>query len=1006
MKSKSSIKRIIALLVCLAAMASCFAFAPYRPAEASGAAFEENPFEEVYEYGETLGMPRSLTIVSGGQTYTADKSYIRFPDGKTYTGGRIELNSYGAYTVIYEATADGKTLTATHSFAVKTPVYSVDKNSTYEIAQINKNFGADVKGLSVRLAAGETFTLNKPVNVYETPRFEIMKFNVMHFDPIGQDVAIRLTDCHDPSTYVEFAYKKTAYDETYLGVGANGKSARGLTKYMNVAGEKVYFDGDAYKVNVNGALIPSNRQAGKSAVPEDRYNNVTLWLDSSDKSKIRVYAQCSPENINYEQIPAALIAEFNNPDMYNYTFDGFTTGEVFVSVTAKTVVNAESVEVQIASLCGVSGEDLAGGTFTDATGPQIEVNADTTSLNVMAGVPISVPTATAVDPSGIAGDVEYSVYYAYGTAFQKNVSVTDGKFTPHDLGEYTVVYTAKDVFGNESQRFFTLNAAKEGEEGIEFVCDEITGAVAGEVISLGSYSAKSLNSVATVTVSVTGPDGSAVKVGSDMKMLVERSGKYTVKYEYSDGLYSGSRTIEFTATDGEVCRFDKDTILLPKYMIKGAQYSAEKINAHLYSSSAPAPVQVNYAISYDGGAFEAFNPDSFAVAGSKTLTVRYSLASDPSVYVESDEIKIVDVGYTADELDASKYFVGDYAGKTDESTPDFASYAIGVGAAGSLEFVNPLVLSGFSFRYAVSESLAVGSYTFRFTDYYDRSKTATVKFVKGGVEINGRFRAVAYSAVGNPITVSVGGKTSLTVDSTVIECDLGLDSDKVLFGIGFENVTSAGTFNAYSLGLQSLGYYVTSDNIAPVLSVAYPDRTAKIGDVVTLARPEFADVLSPSPAANCTVSVYKDGNPVTSEEGVVLKNADAFGGYTFKITGFGSYLVLYRFTDGVGKKAEDRYEITVTDVVPPEITLNGYNGKPVSVGVNKDVSPLSYNVSDNISAKENIKVTIIVYDERGVFVCASNDKFKVEKTGRYTVYVYCRDEVGNTAYASYEINAK
>ena len=105
MKSKSSIKRIIALLVCLAAIASCFAFAPYRPAEASGAAFEENPFEEVYEYGETLGMPRSLTIVSGGQTYTADKSYIRFPDGRTYTGGRIELNSYGAYTVIYEATA-------------------------------------------------------------------------------------------------------------------------------------------------------------------------------------------------------------------------------------------------------------------------------------------------------------------------------------------------------------------------------------------------------------------------------------------------------------------------------------------------------------------------------------------------------------------------------------------------------------------------------------------------------------------------------------------------------------------------------------------------------------------------------------------------------------------------------------------------------------------------------------------------------------------------------------
>lgn len=1000
MKSNSVKFKIFAVVLSVFALAAgCFALTAAKTVVYGEATFAENPFKTVYEYGETLSMPSSLTIVADGNNYTADKGYIRFPDGKTYAGGEITLNAYGEYEVIYEAKSDNKRLTAAHIFGVKKSLYSVDKNSSYELAALNSNFGADVKGLSVTLGAGETFTYNKPVNVYDNPSLELLKFNVMHFEPIGKEIVVRLTDCYDPNNYIDLNYLKVAYSETYLGVGANGKASRGLTTHPNVTGQNIYVDGAAYKINTNGGLIPSNRKKENHAgLTADRYNNMTITLDTANKAKPRVYVQTAPENVLNE-----LIAELNNPDIYNYTFDGFKTGEVYVSITAKTLINETSVKLEIASLCGVSGEALIGD-YADVTGPEIVLDSDKTALNVMAGVPISVPAATARDTSGVSGEVEYSVYYAYGTASEKSISVKNGKFIPTDLGKYTAVYTARDVFGNISTKEFAFYAVKEGTEGIDFTCDKVTSAVAGRTVSLAGYSAKSLNSSATVTATLTDPDGKAVAVNSDMTALIEKAGKYTVKYDYFDDLYTGSYEYEFTAADEGVVRFESDKIIAPEYFIKGATYSIEKVTAYKYSAQAPAAMATNYKVSYDGGAFTAIDPDNFTVSAGATLKIRCAYAGDESIYVESGDIKIADVGYKTDSYDMSEYFVGDFTGGADESSSDGVYYNIT--ANGTLNFVNPLLLSDFSIRYSVTNRENIGSYTFILTDYYDRSKTATLKFVGGGVEINGELKQLSYSDSLSAFSVSISGANNVTLGTVPVSCDLGLTSDKILFSVKFDGVTSAAKFNVYSVCNQSFGYYVTSDNIEPIISVAHPDRVAKVGDVITLYKPELIDVLSPSPLNKCTVSVYKDGASVTSVDGVLLKNADAFKGYSFKITDFGSYLILYTYTDGAGKTADDRFAITVTDVISPEITLDGYDGKPVSVSVNKEISPVAFTVKDNVTAKENIKVTIIVYNEKGVAVCASNDKFTLTAAGNYTVYVYCTDEAGNTAYASYQVTAK
>ena len=484
-------------------------------------------------------------------------------------------------------------------------------------------------------------------------------------------------------------------------------------------------------------------------------------------------------------------------------------------------------------------------------------------------------------------------------------------------------------------------------------------------------------------------------------MICEAVGEYTVTYEYFDNLYSGSYTYKFTARDGGISRFERNSVLTPDYMIKGASYSVDKVNAYKYSSITPSLEKVNYTISYDGGAFTSFNPDEFTVTGANTLKIRYALASDDKVFIESKEVKIVDVGY-GETVDGPKYFAGDFAGRTDESTPDYMAYALTVKNSGSLDFINPLLMSAFSMRYSLSAQ--VGSYSFTFTDFYDRSNVVTIEFVEGGVKINREFKAVSYNS-SESVNVSYTDG-NIVIGSTSIPFDMGFTSDKMLFGIHFDNITTAGHLNVYSICNQTFGYYVTSDNVKPIISVEHADRVASVGDVITIYAPEVADVLSPSPDLKCVVSVYKNGTPIKSIDGVILTNADAFAGYSFKIDGFGSYLVLYQYTDGSGKVGDDRFAITVTDIELPEITLNGYDGKPIQASINTELSPLAYTVKDNITATDKINVTIVVYNSKRVAVCVSNDKFTLTKAGKYTVYIYCSDEAGNTAYVSYELIAK
>lgn len=1005
MKQKSATKKtaICAALAVLAVAASGVALgSSYALKRADGAEFTENPFADNYIYGTQITMPSEVVLTYGGKEYTATKGYVRYPDGRAYSGASFELDSYGSYTVVYEAKAEGKTVFAEHSFLVSAESYTVGKNSAYATGTLNPNFGTDVQGLKITLAAGESFTYNYPVNVYENAENELISFNCMQFDPVAREITVRLTDCYDPSVYIDILYSKVAYSETYILAGAYGKSVCGVWNGA-AGGRTTVIDGAEYKLNERGTAIPGNRKKERhDGLTSDRYNNITLSLNTSDKKNVRVLVDTSPEKPKNN-----VVTELNNSDLYNYSFDGFTTGEVYLSVTATNVVGADSVEIEIASLAGLTGEDLAPDTITDTTPPEIVLASASDSINVMAGVYVSVPGATAYDTSGLKGKVSYAVYYGYGTDFEKNVSVRDGKFLPELLGAYTVEYVAVDRFGNAGVNTITMNAVKSGEEGIEFTCEKIADAAAGELVSAGNFTAVSLNGTAEVKISVTDPEGRVRALSSAEEVfLLERAGTYVVSYVYSDGLYEGTYSYEFTAADEGIYRFESRTVPLPRYLIRGAEYSVEALKAFVYSAQEPKSAEVNAYIRYDGGEYSSFDPAGFTVGSGNTLQIRFACKNDPDVFVESETVTITDVGYKSGSLNLANYFAGDFEGSVSQETPDYLSYALTTCPSGSLNFVNPLLLSSFRFRFSLSGNAQVRAFTVVLTDFYNRKNETRIRFSGTAVSLDGTEKTVLESWIDSPFTLVYDSTGTLSLGGTTFTHPLSFTADKILFSVEFEGVAAGGTFNVYSVCNQTFGYYVTSDNIKPLLSVNNPDRVADVGDVISLARPEAADVLSPSAAENCVLSVYRNGSVVRATDGTELKEVYAFADYSFRISDFGTYLIVYKYTDGAGKSDDIRWTIKVTDNICPEITLERYDGKPVSVSVNKAVEPIAYTVSDNITAAENLDVFIVVYNENGARVCASRDTFTLTQAGVYTVYLYCTDEAGNTAYVTYLVKAK
>ena len=966
-----------------------------------------------YLYKDTVDIPKTATIIIDGEEYDSDSFYVILPDGNRISSSKIMLDQCGDYSIVYEKTVENKRYEATKTFSVKKKVFELTSGSnSVEYGTLNNQFVAvgQPEGLKIGLAEGDTFVLNKPFNIYENNLEDLISFNCMQTEPVLCNfLTLRLTDCYDPSIYLDITYKRgDRYYSTNIVAGTCGGTTVGLVQ--NEQGN-VKVGNLSYEIGSEGTTVYGNN-------PENgNYSNLSYYLDTTDRSKIKIYVRVGDGTSN------ALVTEINNDKAFQYLFPGFTDGNVFLSLRAQSLVGVSEAPVQIAKFGDYSGKDfLTADYYNDKLKPIFQPSDFEKEYKIAVGKEVKVPEVNVKDDYGIRGLADYCVTYEKNTSNASNISIKNGKFVPEKKGAYTIDYFAYDVYGNISELSINLYAV-DAEDGITAVRKLDAEISAGErykfsdIVNIDSLNESILNIVVTIKT----PKGEIIEAESFSQIYVfDEVGTYSINYAYSDIFYGGEITAEVSVVPNALPKFESDKLYTNRYYIKNAEYSLLNVKARNYTASGSEVVNTKTYVSYDEGDYIEINPKEFVVTGNSTIQFKTVCVSNENVYVESDLRDIVDVGYSDDNaVEIAKYFVGSMPVTIEDRVPLLTALS----SDAHFEFINPLVFSQFGLGFEIpltsdGRRQSATAVTITLTDYFDADNKYEIE-ISGR---NGRYAAVvngeSYSLDGDWNGVKVPIKISggvLLIGTRNIEAVNKFTSDLCFMSVKFDGVSSGFKVKVSEICNQSLTTISTvstkvSDGAAPYVYAELPDEVGSLGQEIIISKPYATDVLSPSSYEKLSVTVLKSGaygdEPAKDVNGRELSGITDFESeIKLVLSDYGEYTIIYNYVDGRGngKNTSLLYRIvTVVDIEAPVLNLENED-KTVNVGIGETFKP-KFTVTDNFTAEEELLVYYIVKDSNENFVMITTSDIMITKAGKYTIIVYVVDEAYNSVSKSFYAN--
>lgn len=993
-------KKICAALVGVCLLGGGMGFATLdrqHPVQAYTVEMQTAEIAKQYYIDDELVLPSSVSVDYQDQTYTMTNGVVYYPDGKAYQKERYELNQVGEYKVVYTVSVDEDVLYAEQTFSVIEKNWTVSKSqSTVEYGALSIKSEEYAEGLKVSLVDGDVFTYHVPVDLHKDDVTDILTIHSTQTTATARvsNIIVRATDCYDAEKYVDFYLYYAPGGSIYARAGASNQADTGLYKSETLEESAirkvVYIDGVRYVAYYSNWGV--SMATGVSSTSDSGFT----WIYDNQSKEVRVLQSRSPEG-------GDKVTQLANADIYGKDiFEGFTTGEVYLSVFAEGYSEA-TADFEIACIDGKFGAELNAADYKDEKAPVLKVDYTPTignSVYVAQGETVNLFDATAIDVSGAS--VKTAVYYNYDSTKRTAVYVEDGTFVASKPGAYTIVYTAKDPCGNETVEKVVINSVStENGKAINFHVEELSEMYAGKEVVIPAYEAHGLNGEVTVQTTLIYPNGKTEELTGNAFVPLY-VGMYTIEYRYSDAVnqYSYSYKLESKASDA--VRFLTE-VELPRYFIKGAKYGLDDIKAYLFQEENPTPVEAEFYVKYDGGEYVAADSQEFTVSGSESVQVKFVYGD---TVLESEISPIVDVGYTS-KISVSQYFQGAFSA---EEKGSYVNYLSNVSSGNNtMQFINALSFDNFNLEFTVPLGAYYKSLKLTLTDYYNADVKTSVEFltVDGSLAVkidgvlykcndsfaNGKLKRIWYN---NDVHKFV------LPDAQTVSHESKFASDYFFLDVELVDIMAESSIQIHTVNNQSLGKLV-GDRIDPEIYMKKASGQRTINDEVVLAPASYCDVLSPALQKNLTVSVKApDGEYVTAKDGTLL-DGSAFGGkeYSFDVTQYGNYRVVYRAIDQKGNDVERPCVIIVEDEVAPQIELTC--AKEVTVPYLTVYKIEEFSVSDNISADEDLTVMVVVVDEKNNSVISVGEEFEARYIGKYKVYVYCADKAGNTSYASYTI---
>ncbi len=1007
---------ILAFVLAISGFAMLFASKGYASASVTDAIAS---FEDEYALGTEIEIPDAYFTDGGGEIKATKIVY--YPDGTVYSVNKFTPSVMGNYVIEYSATtADGDYLSETKEIYAYTNVYSVSGKGSEVSYGVNETYAPNTPGVKVSLSGVGEFTYNKPINIAKLNGYK--PFISMFMTPQkvkeadAEGFTITLTDIYDKNNFVRIKANNTQegltykHNITYFQAGASFQPATGVEWGFNKVHANNIF-GFPWEFSFFGC--------NKQGVTSESY------FSTSPGGKLNLYFDLETKQIRTQAKGVGNeVIDLDNPQYFTDLWSGFTTGEVFLSITA-TRLTKSTLDFIITD---IAGEDLTAGKLVDDGAPIVTVNSGEYNANnlphAIVGQPYPVFESTAYDP--FSGDLEstVSVYQNYGSPAQSIVNLVNGKFVPSVPGKYYVVYSATDYSGNVGETVHIVTCDREGAPVELNVATEgrITASNIGEKVTLPAATATGGNGKITITPTVTGPNGETVEIVKGKFQPLEE-GTYTVKFVAEDFVSTtDEETYSLVVSRSNKPVFEDD-VVLSKYFIAGYDYTLPVPDTYDYSNN-KEKTDVVIKVTDDAGektvgADRKVNFTVNEVGAVKDMTVKYITSNGNGSTERVYTVKVINARKLVDgnkRLDVAKYFYSEDV-TVKAATKDIELIAT---KDGVVEFINPIMAPSAAINFFTSGVTGLGNLKVTLEDINDASKSIVIDISngKGGLsaayingsgpyEINvaygsGEFN-IGYDEFNKKLTLDGLNYISLNeyVDGTAFN---GFPSNKARLYFEFEGVTSKATVKVRKINTQELNSEVLLDRVNPrVYAPSSGSRMKSLNEIVTVYPAAAADVLDPE--VPLTVTVKGEGGKVmTAIDGTVLNNVPADREYQLLLSEYGQVRVTYNTEDDASNKAGMPNLFNVIDPDAPVIKLSRNNVTSATKGSTIVLAP--FTATDNATPAEKlITCCFVVRPSGSIFTVNMKDcnSFVANEVGTYVLRYMATDERGNTTIQNYTL---
>ena len=968
---------------------------------------------EEYCVGDSIEIPDAKIKAEGSLKDTLYKT--QFPDGSFSKESFINLNTVGKYTVFYY-TKDGK-YNISKNFIVKNTLYAVSNGLGSVNYEANLNTDSGSYGLTVTLNQGSSFYYNKVIDLSKNSKDK--EFLNLYFLPneIGTadytNFFIKLTDVYDDENYILITCQSTHWtrENCYVSAGANDQPRVGLE------------NGYAHKNNAYGFLAHTSFFGQPFANKSLEEASLKLYFDYKEMQLLG-----KPGFDNH----SSLITDFNDPLLYTDLWNGFTTGEVYLSAYTGSNIAATGTFV----ILNVNGDDLSADIIEDNTAPNIIIDSQGYESAPNALIHNKYPIYKAIGMDEYSGYLKTSarVYYGYQTVEQKEYVIQDGEFTPDKVGEYTVEYSSSDNFGNTSYKTYKvsclnsleelkINLLETGEnyfvdrEGQVTITGKVVNGTVGKAVYIAQYEALGGSGSLDACVTVTTPYGETIAVEGDFFIPVY-AGEYAVTYtvvDYISQEESLSYKVNVLQSDGPV--FDECSFPL-KYIFSNRPTTLPEMHAYDIFCGVKVPADLSVS-AYDSNGREievnnfVINPQ---VENGETIKLVYTASTIHGKTTKSFEVTAVEP--TSNKINISEYFRVTKGEIVTEVLEE--NVTLNFDSESAFEWLFPVVADSFDIL-MTSKEVNFGAINFYLTDSKYHNEQLKISLTSGNqseVSLNGGKPVALKNIAIQTNSASQIGFTLSTLTKTIefmngdsgVELNLtnyldggeftGFSSGKIYIEVEFVDVVGQSSMNIYSISGQltkRMNYDIVKPKIKFLSAVEYYKTT--MGEKASTSVAVAGDVLDCY--LDFSLTAYAPGGVILKDiYGNEIKEVSPSYTYEYYLENYGSYIFVYTAEDWSGNKTTQTISITLYDTEKPVITLDGEVASKLKVGESLYIPNAT--ASDNSSDKLTIYIYVrtplnkIIYLDRSV-----NDSFTLASAGNYYLTYVCYDEAGNMTVNEY-----